>query len=111
MNQKENFEADFLVSLNKMVKFPARIRFALFKDSKTNKQSIVIGELSRSLKSKKIENIKFNETRMFSTDGHSTTLHVGDYEDGTEVLEKVLQLDEIWCGTLVREAEQIARNQ
>lgn len=101
-NHERKFASDFLGKLNEMVSFPTRIKFSLYKDSRENKQTIMISEMGRSLKNKKIENIRFKESQSLLLEGHVVTLNIGDYENGNEVLKEVLRLSRIWEGTLVK---------
>lgn len=102
---REAFAKGFTEKIKNMVQFPARIKFTLYRSTEEAKQSIVVSEMKRSLKKKKIENVRFEECQSFILGGHAATIDIGDYNDAEQVMAKVLKLSEIWEGTVIQTEE------
>lgn len=94
---------NFAERLEEHFRFPARYKVVLFKEQETNKQSIVITQMSKSSEKKKLENIKLNEAQSFIFYGSSTPIDVYDFATAQEAADEIARLNKIWAGTLTKE--------
>lgn len=84
MSANTDFENGFINKLNEMMNFPTRIKFDLYREKSKEKQSIIVSEAGKSLKKKKLENIRFQECQSILLDGYTATIHINDFDSDKE---------------------------